>query len=79
MRKEELHLPKQMVQFTHLLCEDILNLLRHESYHSFPYFSISSVQLSHLSHVQLCDPMDCSTPGFPVHHQLPEVTQTHVH
>ena len=27
----------------------------------------------------LCDPMDCSTPGFPVHHQLPELIQTHVH
>ena len=27
----------------------------------------------------LCDPMDHSTPGFPVHHQLPELTQTHVH
>ena len=27
----------------------------------------------------LCDPMDCSTPGFPVHHQLPELTQTQVH
>ena len=27
----------------------------------------------------LCDPMDCSTPGFPVHHQFPELTQTHVH
>ena len=27
----------------------------------------------------LCDPMDCSTPGFPIHHQLPELTQTHVH
>ena len=27
----------------------------------------------------LCDPMGCSTPGFPVHHQLPEVAQTHVH
>ena len=27
----------------------------------------------------LCDPMDCSTPGFPVHHQLPEPTQTHIH
>ena len=26
-----------------------------------------------------CDPMDCSTPGFPVHHQLPELAQTHVH
>ena len=27
----------------------------------------------------LCNPMDCSTSGFPVHHQLPELTQTHVH
>ena len=27
----------------------------------------------------LCDPMDCSTPGFPVHHQLPELAQNHVH
>ena len=26
-----------------------------------------------------CDPMTCSTPGFPVHHQIPEFTQTHVH
>ena len=26
----------------------------------------------------LGDPMDCSMPGFPVHHQLPELTQTHV-
>ena len=27
----------------------------------------------------LSDPMDCSMQGFPVHHQLPELTQTHVH
>ena len=27
----------------------------------------------------LCDPMDCNMPGFPVHHKLPELTQTHVH
>ena len=27
----------------------------------------------------LWDPMNCSTPGLPVHHQLPEFTQTHVH
>ena len=27
----------------------------------------------------LSDPMDCSTPGLPIHHQLPELTQTHVH
>ena len=27
----------------------------------------------------LCDLMDCRTPGFPVHHQLPALAQTHVH
>ena len=36
----------------------------------------SSVSQSCLT---LCDPMDCSTPGLPVHHQLLEFTQTHVH
>ena len=40
-----------------------------------------SIQLSSvaLSCLTLCDPMDCSTPGFPVLHQLPELAQTHVH
>ena len=39
------------------------------------------VQFSAVAHlcVTLCNPMDCSTPGLPVHHQLPEFTQTHVH
>ena len=32
-----------------------------------------------LGHVRLCNPMDCGTPGLPVHHQSPEPTQTHVH
>ena len=27
----------------------------------------------------LCNPMDCGTPGFPVHHQLPDLAQTHAH
>ena len=40
------------------------------------YTHISSVAHSCLT---LCDPMDCSTPGLPVHHQLPEFTHTHVH
>ena len=41
----------------------------------------NSVQFSSVdeSCPTLCDPIDCSTPGFPVHHQLPEPTQTHVH
>ena len=37
---------------------------------------VSSVQS--LSRIQLCNPMDCSTPGLPVYHQLWEFTQTHV-
>ena len=39
--------------------------------------TISSVQL--LSHVRLCNPMDCSTPGFPVLYYLPDFSQTHAH
>ena len=40
-----------------------------------------SIQFSSViqSCLTLCDPMDCSTPDLPVHHQLPEFTQTHVH
>ena len=39
----------------------------------------SSVQFSHSVVSDSLDPMDCSTPGLPVHHQLPEFTQTLVH
>ena len=38
-----------------------------------------SCSVQSLSHVWLCDSVDCSTPGLPVHHQLAEFTQTHVH
>ena len=51
---------------------DALNLERNH---------LSSVQFSSVTQScpTLCDPMNCSTPGLPVHHQLPESTQTHVH
>ena len=41
----------------------------------------SSVQFSSVAQScpTLCNPKNCSTPGLPVHHQLPEFTQTHVH
>ena len=42
----------------------------------FDFIQFSSVAQSCLT---LCNPMDCSVPGFPVHHQLPELAQTHVH
>ena len=38
-------------------------------------YQFSSVAQSYLT---LCNPMDCSMPGFPVHHQILELTQTHV-
>ena len=40
------------------------------------YYQFSSVAQSCLT---LCDPMNCSTPGLPVHHQLPEFIQTQIH
>jgi len=45
------------------------------------YFFQSPVQFSSVAQScpTLCNPMNCSTPGLPVHHQLPEFTQTHVH
>ena len=38
-----------------------------------------SVQFSSVQSFSLCDPMNRSTPGLPVHHQIPEFTQTHAH
>ena len=43
---------------------------------AFGCVQFSSVTQSYLT---LCDPMTCRTPGLPVHHQLPEFTQTHLH
>ena len=45
------------------------------------FFSFSSVQFSSVTQScpTLCDPMNHSTPGLPVHHQLREFTQTHFH
>ena len=44
---------------------------------SFLNVTFSSVQFTQ-SCLTLCDPMDCSMPGFPDHHQLPKLIQTHV-
>ena len=60
----------------------ILMLIRPGLLIRYSLFSyILSVQFSSVtqSYPALCDPMDCSTPGLPVHHQLLELTQTHVH
>ena len=43
--------------------------------------SLSTVQFNSVTQLcpTLCNPMDCSIPGLPVHHQVPEFAQTHVH
>ena len=51
---------------SYLLMKNILN-------NSVQYSSVTQ------SCSTLCNPMDCSTPGLPVHHQVPEFTQIHVH
>ena len=56
-------------------------VILHDFWMDVDYLTIIFIQFSSVA--QLCrtlgDPMDCSTPGFPVHHQLPEPDQTHVH
>ena len=49
--------------------------------HEIVYHCFRSVQFSSVTQLclTLCNPMNRSTPGLPVHHQLPEFTQTHVH
>ena len=62
-----------VIQQIYLLLEALLsNMIGTES---------GSVQFSSVTQLcqTLCDPMNHSTPGLPVHHQLPEFTQTHVH
>ena len=61
---------------------DLLSYLNHTS--RLPNRDEGSYSLQSVSSVTqscptLCNPMDCSTPGFPVHHQLLELAQTHVH
>ena len=55
------------ITFSKIACQEILRNSRHQ---------FSSVDQSCLT---LCDSMEYNMPGLPVHHQLPEFTQTHVH
>ena len=66
------YIPFSLLTFILLVCSTSL---------VFHYLSISSVQFSSVAQScpTLCDPMNWSTPGLPVHHQLPEFTQTHIH
>ena len=61
----------------------LLSRIQGYSYHlsKFHIYAFSSVQFISVAQscLTLCDPMNRSTPGLPLHHQLPEFTQTHVH
>ena len=67
---------KEMFLFLNKNLLTNLVILRHLWWETFLLLDISSVPQSCLT---LCNPMYCSTPGFLVHHRLPELTQTHVH
>ena len=65
--------------FCYLFCVQGLqysSLMTHAALSILKSIQFSSVTQSCLT---LCNPMDCSTPGLPVHQQLPEFTQVHVH
>ena len=49
------------------------------SVHIVNWLSVQFSSVQSLSHVQLCNPRDCSTPEFLLHHQLLKLAQTHVH
>ena len=61
--------------FFHKKIFDLEDIIMNKEWFSANHLFLSSVQ----SHPPLCDPMDCSTPGLLVHHQVAEFTQTHVH
>ena len=72
-------------KFDFLTVQTPLYTYLEEQYTTTQFFNqikmTTSVQFSSVAQscLTLCNPMDCSTPGFPVHHQLSEFTQTHVH
>ena len=63
----------------------LLSIFLSFSLHSYlAHYVLNYLEFSQFSSVTqscptLCNPRDCSTPGFPVYYQLPELTQTHVH
>ena len=82
-----------VVQFSLISClvsDHVVDITKHSSKCTFVtvsivlsfsnfFFQFSSVQFSFSVGPTLCDRMNHSTPGLPIHHQIPEFTQTHVH
>ena len=65
-----------IISVTHCFYTQGLVLIPGSSLQHAVILSVNSVAQLYLT---VCDPMDCSTPGLPVHHQLPKLVQTHVH
>ena len=61
-----------------LVAQLVKNTCREEHCGTYTQWNIQFSSVTQ-SHPILCDPMNCSTPGLPVHHQLLEFTQTHAH
>ena len=76
MKKQQIELDMEQWTCSKLWKEYVKAVYCHPGYLTFMYVQFSSVTQSYLTH---CDPMNHSMPGLPVHHQLPEFTQTHVH
>ena len=78
MKKSELlQIAREVVKW----CSSLWKTLGWVLYKAKHRIAISSIQFSSVAQScpTICHPMDCSTPGLPVHHQLLEFTQTHVH
>ena len=78
VKKQQLEQDMEQQTCSKLGKEYIKAVYYHPAYISYMQ---SSVQFSSVAQScpTLCDPMNCSTPGLPVHHKLPEFTQTHAH
>ena len=62
-----------LIQSKNEMLWDVIFYSKSSSSYSVQFSSVAQLCLT------LCDPMNCSTPGLPVHHQLPEFTETQVH
>ena len=84
-RKYFTNRPQTKLASDDTICETLLSPLiiypseKHFQQHIFSVYQTSSVSSVAQSCLTLCDPMDRSMPGFPVHHQLLELAQTHAH
>ena len=73
--------PNPSCLFGTLKLVHLVQLLSIQSRKNILFYIFTNIQLSSVSQscLTLCDPMNCSMPGLPVHHQLLEITQTHVY